>query len=164
MAEHIIQKDLATRLGLDVRQIRRLEDAGMPTRVRKGRKDYPWPGSLHWYLDWKVQSELARRAPGEKSDLETRELAAKVRLAEIKVAEAEGKTIPVPIVNRRFEVIHQQTAGAIRALRQYAGDFVGLTTLAEATLRCERIANELLARARADDEDDEEPPADPAAA
>jgi hypothetical protein len=161
VAEHIIQRDLATRLRLDVRQIRRLEDAGMPTRVRSGKKDYPWPESLHWYLDYKVEAEVARRMPSTKTDLENRELQLKVRLSELKVAEAEAKVFPAQVVRRRLELVHQQTAAAMRALPQYAAEFVGLQSLAEARLRCERIANELLARARGDDDQDEGDPDDP---
>lgn len=161
VAEFIIQRDLATRLRLDVRQIRRLEDAGCPTRVRKGKKDYPWPEALHWYLDWKVEAEVQRRMPSTKTDLESRELALKVRLQEIKVAEAEAKSFPAHVVRRQLEVVHQQTAAAIRALPQYAAEFVGLQGLADARLRCERIANALLARARGDSDEDDGAPEDP---
>lgn len=154
--EHIIQKDLAERLGLDVRQVRRLEDAGMPMRTRKGRKDYPWPGALRWYIGWKIDSGVARRTPGSLAELELRELQAKVRLAEIKVAEAEGKVVPVDVMQRQMEAIHHATAGAIRSLPQYAGEVVELASMAVARLRLERVANELLLRARGEDEEPEE--------
>lgn len=154
---YIIQKELAERLGLDVRQVRRLEDAGMPTRTRKGRKDYPWPDALKWYIGWKVESGVARRTPGSLAELELRELGAKVRLAEIKVAEAEGNVVPVDAMRRQMEAIHHATAGAIRSLPQYAGEIVELASMAEARLRLEKIANELLLRARGEDEEEETP-------
>lgn len=155
---YIIQRELAENLGLDVRSIRRLEEAGLPLRSRAGRKSYPWPEALRWYVGWKVESEVGRRRPSDNAELERRELEAKVRLAEIKVAEAEGKVLPDDVVRRQMSEIHQATAGAIRSLPQYAGEMVELSTLAEARVRLEKIADELLARARGDydDEDDGE--------
>lgn len=156
MAEQLSQKELATRLDLVVRQIRNLEAQGLPFVVKAGRKSYPWPAAMKWYMAFKIADEVRRQMPTKRSDLELREIAMRVRLSELKVAEAEKQVAPLDVVARQFEVIHQQTAAAIRSLPQYAGEFVGLTGLADARLRCEKIANELLTRARDDGSDEDE--------
>ena len=79
----LAQKQLAQWLGLTARQIHNLVAEGMPAPVRNGRRVYPWPAALRWYIDYRVRAEVKRGTGGDDAAaLRRREAAARADRAE----------------------------------------------------------------------------------
>lgn len=94
MAEHLTQKQLATRLDLDVRQIRNLEKQGLP-RDPDGR--YPYPAAFRWYLQQKLAGEREKQDAGDRRlrDAEIRQAEARAAIHEHTLREKERETLRV---------------------------------------------------------------------
>lgn len=91
----LTQRQVATLLGLTPRQVAHYTAAGMPRRpVRAGRRvvwRFEAPAVVQWWSAWHAD-QLLRASPGEAS---RRRAAAEARLAELRVAEAERRVVPV---------------------------------------------------------------------
>lgn len=149
------QSALAGLIGVNARQVRELTQRGMP---RHDDGSYPAPAAIAWYIEFKVADELKRRprADGPDIGLEHRQQLANVLLAELKLRREEGRSVTTTLHRQRVAELSQQFAAVIRSLPQYAPELVGIEAMPEVTVILERIANQMLALARGDDE---EPPA-----
>lgn len=155
MSEKITQQELAHRLGLTTRQVRNLEEKGLPTKVaRDGKKSWLWPEAMHWYIDFKAQTIAPLRDDSEDAKLERRERMAKVRSAEVSALRAEGQLMPTKLHAERYNALATEMAGIIRSLPQYGPSLLGITDHIEMQLACEKVANHMLSLAR------NEPPMD----
>lgn len=164
MDEELSQKAFAERLGLQARQVRNLEEQGLPFLPEKGKKPkrFPWRACFRWYLAFKVESEVKRRVPSDVSALDRREQLAKVRIAEARALRAEGHLVPTNLYRRRLRELNQQYAAVIRSLSQYAPELHGLPDVPAVTIKLEQISNLQLALARGDDTTQLSLSADPA--
>lgn len=149
MSEHLLQKDVAIRLGVLPRQIRNLREQGMPFDAASKR--FPWPECLQWYITHKTEAEVERRMPKERTELDQREQLARIRIAEIRVLREEAKVVPIGMHRRRYREATQQFSAVIRSLPQWAPELVVISSVPEMTVALERIANEQLRLARGED-------------
>jgi 5-methylcytosine-specific restriction endonuclease McrA len=69
--KYVRRMELAELLGLSPRHIHNLVFAGLPSRQKGSRLEYPWPDARHWYSDYKSQIE-ARRRESEKQPSQER--------------------------------------------------------------------------------------------
>ncbi|NUO63467.1 MAG: hypothetical protein HOQ34_07850 [Gemmatimonadaceae bacterium] len=97
--ESLNQQDFAAAIGLSTRQIRNLEEAGCPVRVKGDRKTYPWPKALHWYIAYKVERAEAAAKPLDFEAARARKMEADANLAEIEVAKAQAALVPTETVD-----------------------------------------------------------------
>ena len=97
------QKTLAEVLNLTTRQVRNLDELGLPSRPAPNGKDrlYSLPRAVGWYLD----RERERLRPSAKDQADARRAAAQARLAELELEEREGSLLPV--------VVHQRVMGEV---------------------------------------------------
>lgn len=90
----VSQKELANSvLGLSARQIRNLEDEGLPHRADGRRKLYPIPEAVQWYLQHKKRKALERVEQADYDEAKARREQARARQEEIKLAKEEGRII-----------------------------------------------------------------------
>lgn len=152
----ISKKELAARIDLTTRQVTNLVDEGMPRIVEGNRVYFPWPQALHWYLEWKTRRASATEKDDEQKNLRLRQLEAEVRMAELELARAEGRSYDL-------DYLEAQLTGALQRLRakmlnipgKYAPALVGCRTIAEAQLRLEEIVAEAMASLSETGEDPE---------
>lgn len=152
--EILNQQQLAARLDLDPRQIRRLVKQGMPhTYLREtgAERGYAWPACLHWYLRFKIESERAKlAAPGRYQAARVRELEARAKKREIEVEEAEGTLLPVDWIAARERRLLEQVATEYRTFGQrIRHDLVQLPDVAAVDRVLERRIAEGLGEVRA---------------
>jgi len=126
--EHLTQRELAVRLGLATRQIRRLVDDGLP-RDRKGpgHPTYPWPEANHWYIEYRERLAVQKLQPNSWEDARARRETAMARLAELEVAEKEGQLIPMDVLRETLgDVVDRVRAKLIRIPGAWAPQLTGL--------------------------------------
>lgn len=79
-AEALLLRELADRLGISERQVRKLTHRGLPRLTPRGGREragrYPWPEARDWYLAHRREAIAARSA---KSRLARLTLAARRR-------------------------------------------------------------------------------------
>lgn len=100
MSDQLSQIELAERLDLTTRQIRNLEEAGLPTRVKGDRKTYAWPKALHWYVEYRESLVEKRVKPLDFEAARARKMAADAQLSEIEVEKAQGALLPAATVDQ----------------------------------------------------------------
>lgn len=139
----ITQKQCAEAFELTTRQIHNLAEQGMPRVVRDGKARYPWPKVLHWYIAFKTK-ETKQAAP--RSDVEAamdRRAVAEATLTELKLQEAQGRTISLDTHEERVRALCEPLAARCRSLAQYIGDVQLAKTEAEATALLDRMGDAL---------------------
>jgi phage terminase Nu1 subunit (DNA packaging protein) len=105
----LTQRDIADLLGLTTRQIRNLENEGMPHRAEKNRKFYPMPDAARWYYEREVAR--SRQEPSDYGDARAREMAARAEKAEIEVLQLRAEVIHVS----DLEAMHARPLAQLRA-------------------------------------------------
>lgn len=117
------QGEVAERLGLSTRQVRRLGDAGIP-REEEG---YPWPEVREWYNEFKQQEALDRAFGGADDrqkwmEARARKEAALADLHEIDLAERRASMLHVDDLPELFGTPLRHLELAVRTLpRRIAG-------------------------------------------
>lgn len=94
------QKDAASRLGITPRQLRRLDDSGIP---RTDDGTYPWPRVRDWYLEFKQREAIDRTLGGSTNGnsskayyaARARKEAALADLREMEVQERRGELLHI---------------------------------------------------------------------
>jgi phage terminase Nu1 subunit (DNA packaging protein) len=145
--EHVLQKELASRLSITPREVYNLVQKGMPRRVRNGKVDYPAARCVQWYIQYKVEStkKPVDDDKSKKKDLLERQLEAEVRLAELELAREEGRTVTVEYMEAQLEGILQRLRSKLLNIPgKYAPMLVGLRTMAEAQAKLEPIVAEAM--------------------
>lgn len=124
------QSALAQALGLTTRQVRNLEEQGMPHRTDGTRKWYPVPEALQWYYEQRLGG---REGMTPLQQAELRKKLADAEAAEITVAERRAQLISRrDMVVMIREPLDRVNAQLLRAPTRYAPACVGLTTIEEA--------------------------------
>lgn len=101
----VTQNELAVALSLTARQVRNLTDSGVFVRKHEGKAlKYDLTACIQAYMAYKREQEKPK-GEDQLQALRQRKLLAEVRAAEIEVAEAEGRLIPLDV--------HEQRVGAI---------------------------------------------------
>lgn len=146
------QTEIAEILGLTTRQIRNLEGEGMPHRAEGNRKLYPLPGAVQWYY----QREIARAMPTDFEEAKARKMAAEAALAELELAQAEGRIVTVDDMEKMLSSpLYRLRAKMLSLPSKWAPSLVGCRTVAEAQTRLEAAVEEaMLALAETGEEAD----------
>lgn len=139
MPDFITQTELAKRLDVTTRWVRELKE--MP----RGPKGYPWPECLHWYIEHQATRLASQEETTDVAALEMRKLEAEVRMAELKLAQAEGRLLSIedletelsaPLYRIRVRLLNLPTRGAPL--------LVGCETLQQARACLEELVHEIL--------------------
>lgn len=104
------QKEIARILSLTTRQIRNLENEGMPCRAEKNRKFYG-PDAVRWYYERDVQRRVEQLAPTDFNDAKAREMAARAEKAELEVRGLRAETIDMD----DLETLHAKPLAHLRS-------------------------------------------------
>lgn len=98
--EALNQQDFAAAIGVTTRQVRNLEDAGCPVKVKGDRKTYPWPKALQWYIGYRESLVEKRVKPLDFDAARARKMAADAQLSEIEVEKAQRVLVPADTVEQ----------------------------------------------------------------
>jgi hypothetical protein len=166
----ISQHECAQRLGLSTRQITNLVDEGMPRTSRLGKPEYPWPESLHWYIEWKTKKAV-EKSGGAKGEVWKRKAELEIQLAELAVAKAQGQVITIDFAAAQWEkALFLLRARAVAAPDRWMDEFVALPDAKSAKKKLDELIAELLTTLSDagddesfDDVDDREPETEEAA-
>lgn len=140
------QKDLAADLGLTPRQITNLVKAGIPARLHKGRRVFPWPAALRWYLEHQRKDERARRPPSAMAEAERRKMEAEARLKELELQRLEGELVTRAYLSQQVAAILQRLRARLQVLPgKWAPSLVGCRTVPEALARIRPAVHEAMA-------------------
>lgn len=124
MPDLLNQLELADVLGVTPRQVRNLEEKGLPYDDTLGVKRYPKRTCQRWYVEFKQEEAVSRLERQESTGLdewERRKASADARLAEIKVLKEEGRLLPNEVHERVVgEVAERLRAVLINAPSNYA--------------------------------------------
>lgn len=140
----ISQKELADHLGLTTRQIKNLTDEGMPRTVRNGKAEYPWPGSLHWYIENKI-TKAVEKAGDVKGGVWMRKAELEIKLTELEVAKAQAQVITIDYAAAQWEqMLFLLRARAVAAPTRWMDEFVSLPDAKSARKKLDELVAELL--------------------
>lgn len=132
-------------LNLTVRHVQRLARDGVLPTVGRGR--YPLVACVHAYIKYWQDRAAGRGYQAEAGSLDaarTRKTVVETQLAEIELAAAQGRYIPIERHEARFRQRCEALAGRVRSLTQYTGDVQLATTDAAVADLLERMSDELL--------------------
>lgn len=125
-AEEVNQKTLARVLNLTSRQIRNLEEVGLPGgRVAENGRDrlYDLTVAVPWY----VQRERERLKSTEKDEADIEKARAKAAMARLDLAEREGKLIPVALHTKLLgEILGEVRSRTLNLPGSVAPQLVGM--------------------------------------
>lgn len=147
MKEKLTQKELADRLDLVPRQIHNLVNEGMPAKVEKGKRFYPWPECNVWYIDYKIRSAAPK--PDKNKDrlveLELRKEEVAVRSAELKLAKEEARVVSIDYMEQQLSSILEGLRGKLLSFAgKNAQDLLGLQSVAEARSKLDVAIEEVM--------------------
>lgn len=162
MPETVSKKECAARLNLTTRQITNLVDAGMPRNVEGNRVSFPWPDALHWYIQYRIDAEVARNGPADFEAARARKMAAEAELAELELAQRRGLLLTTDDFRRELEAPLVRVRAALQNVPgKYAPRCVGLETPAIAQGVLDEVVREAMTElARVAGESDDDDPAD----
>lgn len=159
--EELTQKEVADRLGLTTRTVRRLKDLEeFPLIVpEKGHPRYPWPEWRDAYLDYKRrQLEEEVRPDTEGRGPAYRKKEADAYLAELRAAEEEGSLIPLEVHEELLAIYLDRIRSILLNIPgSWAPELVDLESRAKVNKRLRPLLEELLEDLQAigDDLEDE---------
>jgi hypothetical protein len=91
MAAEVSQKELAAAIKRTPRQVYNLTQR---RRLQKnGIRQYPWPDSLHAWIDHRLETQAREQEQNDSKDAELRDAVASAALKEIKLAEARADVV-----------------------------------------------------------------------
>lgn len=165
----VTQKELGKRLGLSTRQIHNLVEHGLQRTLVSDKPEYPWPESLHWYLQFKLAAanSESKSEKAKNDELRRRQLEAEVRMSELELGIKEGQLVTIDYMEQQMSAMLQRLAAKMRNLSgKWAPTMVGVRSITEAQARLEPAvaeAMEALMETGEDPElDEEEDDDDPA--
>lgn len=150
MSEWLTQAELANRLGITSRQVHNLAKGvpgqpAIPTRMRKNTREYRWPESNQWYIDYKLAVAKPKTEEDEREAAQIRKLLAEAALKELELAREEGSLLDADYVEQQLTGILERLRSRILAARgRFAPRFVGIRTVGEAQIMLEKMSDELL--------------------
>lgn len=123
------QAQLAAVLSLTTRQIRNLQDEGMPSRAVGNQRQY----DLRQVVPWYVARKQEEAKPERKSEADARKALAEARLKELDLAEREGELVPLAVHRRVMgEVFDDVRSNLLNLPGKVAPQLTGLTSPREA--------------------------------
>lgn len=137
-------------LGISPKQLERYISDGMPCTGTGAKRRFPWPEIRAWrdkLLVAQGKAKAEQQEPKQKGDIAKafdRKVIAEAQLLEIKVAEAEGRSIPIEVHEERVRGVCEPLAARCRSLARYAGDVQLAKTEIEAVALLDRIGDSLL--------------------
>jgi phage terminase Nu1 subunit (DNA packaging protein) len=141
--EDDVSRDFLARvLGVDVRTIANLVAEGMD---KSSRGKFPLLVCVQWYV--RREREAARGAKG-LNDLDLarqRKTVAEARIAELDLADREGRSIPIDVHVQRMRERLETVAGNVKAINRYQPDVKAAITDDAADALLDRMADEILA-------------------
>lgn len=157
--ESITQAELSRRLNRTARQIRKLNDRGIP---RNEDGTYPWPEAQEWWVKFK-QGEKDRRGltpSKEPSELDRARAAKEWNLAELRRLELEeklGNLVSIDFMDAQLAAALQRTRQVLNTLPgKIAPLLVGCATVPRAQMILQQAIDEAMPSLQAigDDDDD----------
>ncbi|HEY9227403.1 MAG TPA: hypothetical protein VIP11_12190 [Gemmatimonadaceae bacterium] len=138
-----VPRDFIARvLGCDVRTITNCVNEGAP---KSARGQFPLLAFVQWYLE---RERAAARGAKGLNDLDLarqRKTIAEARIAEIELADREGRSIPTELHVSRMRERLESVAGNVKAMNRYRADVKKAITDDEADALLERMSDEILA-------------------
>ncbi len=122
MSEKLKQKEAAERLGVTGRQIHNLVNEGMPTVLESGKRLYPFPECMSWYIEYKIQAAAPKsdKVRDQLREIELRKALVEVRQMELDLARDEARVVTI-------DYMEQQFASMLEGLRGKLQNFSGKT-------------------------------------
>ena len=160
--EELTQRELADRLGVVPRTVRRLADAGTLERQywEEGNPTYPWPENRERF--WSYKTELLRKEIldelGNPEDPAVRKLEAEARRAELQLQELESLLLPRDVLEETVaELLDRLQSVVLNIPGAWSPHLVKLKSRRAATVKLRPLMAELIEtlRATSDDFDDE---------
>lgn len=122
--EALLQTELATRLGITTRAVRKLHDHGIPRDEQTSR--YPWPDARDWYIKFKQEEVDRRRGAGSALDFQVeraRKTAVQADREELKLAQERREMVHMDDVAELVRAPLERVDGALKnAPARHAGD------------------------------------------
>lgn len=147
MKEKLSQKELADRLDVVPRQVHNLVNEGMPTKVQKGKRYYPWPECNVWYIEYKIRAAAPKpdKNRDKMAELELRQLEVAVRSAEQKLAKDEARLVSVDYMEHQVSTILEGLRGQLLSFSgKHAADLTNLATPAEVRTKLDAAIEEVM--------------------
>lgn len=169
--QKLTQTELAEMLNLSTRQVRNLEEDGLPAHARAGKKSYAWHEVLAWMRGrWEtaVRAELEGKdetAPSPLEEAELRKALAEAERAETRNLRERGELAADEDAEAEIRRFCERVRAGILALRsRHQASMVGLPSIPAAGVELDRIAAALLTDLHRDaggahEAEDLEPPA-----
>lgn len=152
MSQRRLTKAQATeKLGISGKQLERYVSDGIPCTGAGVKRRFPWPEIRAWRDKLLVSQGKAKaekqHAPIAKDDIAKaldRKAMAEAQLLELKLLEAQGRSISLDVHEERVRSLCEPLAARCRSLTQYMGDVQLAKTEVEAAALLERIGDSLL--------------------
>lgn len=133
---------LAAILGVDVRTVTNCVNEGMP---KSSRGRFPLGAAVQWYIGREREKARGGKGLNELDVARQRHENAKATLAEMEVADREGRTIPVEVHQQRLRERLETVAGNLKALGRYQPDVKAAVTDEAADALLDRMGDEVTA-------------------
>lgn len=138
------QREMAVLLGLHVRHVNRLVDEGMPTVNKSGRRLYPAPECIAWYLARKLEQQ-APKEKVDRSEFMNRKLEAEAGMAELSLEKQRGSLVPIDYLDQQVSAVLLQMRSALRNMPGvFSPRLVGLKDVTAVQLVLQGIVDEML--------------------
>lgn len=147
MIESLNQREFARAFGLTTRQVRNLEQKGLPHRAVKNRKAYPIPEATMWFVDY--QKGLVSESAGDLDRAKLRKAEADAEMAEIALQHRKGELLEFAFVEAELEaILSRLRARIVNIVARYRADVMHLDSEAEAEEALTTVRDELLTALR----------------
>lgn len=178
MAELLSQKKLAEWLNVVPRTIYDLQKKGAPSTLDRGKRVYPWPAFLHWYIEYRINQALEKGGVGAadaEAALEAKlrasvayadKLEAEAAQAQLALAEKRGQLVTLDyMVGELEKVLTVLRASLLTFSGRVAADLVGCQDTRSVRTVLDPAVDELMRQlSLAGDDDEDEEGDDPIAA
>jgi phage terminase Nu1 subunit (DNA packaging protein) len=145
--EKLQQKELADRLDVTPRQVHNLVTEGMPTKLEKGKRFYPWPECNVWYIEYKIRAAAPKpdKNRDRMAELELRKEEVAVRSAELKLAKEEGRLVSIDYLEHQVSTILEGLRGKLLSFAgKHSPHLVGLESPAAARAKLDVAIEEVM--------------------
>lgn len=143
--EKLNQKEVAARLGVAPRTVRRLEGRGLP---RNPDNTYDWDSVFRWYLEFKKKEAVKRYTAGGDVSYEearTRREMARARMAEIDLGKEEDRIITREAADATYGEAMDRIRSAIMNMPgRFATQLVQVESVRQAEGILKDVAREIL--------------------
>lgn len=139
------QKEVAARLGVAPRTVRRLEDRGLP---RNPDNTYEWDSVFRWYLEFKKKEAVKRYTAGQDvsyDEARARREMARARMAEIDLAKEEDRIITREAADETYgEAMERIRATIMNMPGRFATQLVEIESVRQVEAVLKEVSREIL--------------------